>query len=81
MENGFEKIYPYLHLYIDYQGWVELGADEHSKSWVRVLDEGGMRLEVDEATLDESLVKAEIWAKEWMTENYRKEVEEIVGEK
>ncbi|HFA48405.1 MAG TPA: hypothetical protein ENJ95_05230 [Bacteroidetes bacterium] len=81
MKNGFEKIYPYLHLFLCYQGWIELGQDQHSDSWVRVLDIGGMRLEVDEKTLDESLAKAEAWAKVWMTENYEKEVREMLCEK
>lgn len=74
MKNSFEKIYPYLHLFINYQGWLELGPDEHSNSWVRVLDEDGMRLECDQDTLGESLDEAEFWAKEWMTDNYEKEV-------
>lgn len=77
MQHTFKSIYPYLHLFINYQGWIELGADEHSNSWVRVLDEGEIRIECDKDSLDESLVEAEAWAKEWMTEYYPKEVEEM----
>ena len=59
MKNTFEKTYPYLALYVSYQGWIEIGPDEYSDSWLRILDEGGTRLEVDEATLDASLAKGE----------------------
>lgn len=76
MKSSFEKIYPFLHLYLSYHGWLELGSDEHYNSWVRVLDEGGMRLECDQKTLYESLEEAEFWAKEWMSDNYKKEVKE-----
>ncbi len=81
MKNGFEKSYPYLHLFVSYQGWIEIGPDEYSDSWVRIIDEGGMRLEEDEDTLDVSLAKAEAWAKEWMTENYAEEVAEMLKNK
>ena len=78
MKNGFEKTYPYLHLYVSHQGWIEIGPDDYSDSWVRILDEGGMHAKLDEDTLDESLAKAEAWAKEWMTENYAEAVKKMV---
>jgi hypothetical protein len=74
MKNGFEKSYPYLHLFVTYQGWLVIGPDEHYESWVRILDEGGMHTELDEDSLDDSLDKAEDWAKEYMSRNYPKEV-------
>jgi len=76
MKNTFEKIYPFLHLFINHQGWIELGADEHYNSWVRVLDEGGMHLECDQDSLDKSLNEAEFWAKEWMKSNFSEVVKE-----
>lgn len=79
MKNGFSKLYPYLHLYCTHQGWLEIGPDEHSDSWVRILDEGGMHEEIDLDSLDESLAAAETWAKEWMTENYAKEVKKMLA--
>ncbi len=81
MKNGFEKTYPYLYLYVNYQGWLEIGPDEHYNSWVRILDEGGMHLELDEGSLDESLNKAEEWAKDFMSQHYAKEVKERLGKK
>lgn len=74
MKNTFEKLYPYLHLYVGYQGWIEIGSDGHYDSWLRLLDEGGVRLECDQKTLDDSFLEAESWAKEWMTDNYASEV-------
>jgi hypothetical protein len=79
MKNTFEKMYPFLHLYVGFHGFMEIGAGDYSTSWVRLLDEGGTRLECDEETLDKSLTKAEIWAKEWMNDNYSKEEEEEEG--
>ena len=81
MKKSFEKTYPYLSLYVSYQGWIEIGPDMHSDSWLRILDEGGMRLEVDESSLGDSLKKGEAWAKEWMSENYQKAVEEMLKKK
>jgi hypothetical protein len=80
MKKGFEDIYPYLHLYCQYQGWLEIGPDEYSNSWVRVLDEGGIRLELDESSLNKSLSEAEKWAKEWMKKYFPKEVKKFLGQ-
>lgn len=74
MKNGFEKSYPYLHLFVNIQGWLEIGPDHYSDSWVRILDEGGTHAQYNEPTLDESLDKAEHWAKEYMRQNFPKEV-------
>jgi hypothetical protein len=74
MTTTFKKIYPYLHLYVSYQGWIAIGADHHYTSWIRILDEGGLHVEYDQETLEESLAEAEVWAKEFMTDNYAAEV-------
>lgn len=58
----FSKNYPNVDWWINTQGWVELGADEHSNSWVRILDEGGTCWEdEDSKSLDEALKVADIW--------------------
>ena len=49
--------------------------------WVRILDEGGMHVELDEGSLDESLDQAEAWAKDFMSQHYAKEVKEMLGKK
>lgn len=58
----FSKNYPNVNYWIETQGWVELGSDEDSDSWVRILDEGGMCWEdEDSVSLDEALKNADIW--------------------
>ncbi|MEZ5042450.1 MAG: hypothetical protein R2828_21295 [Saprospiraceae bacterium] len=58
----FKKEYPNLEWWIDSQGWIEMGEDEYSTSWVRILDIGGMCWEDrDSKSLDEALRKGDIW--------------------
>ena len=58
----FSEKYPNLDWWVNNQGWIEIGTDDHSESWVRVVDEGGLCWEDEESsTLDEALKEAEIW--------------------
>ncbi len=66
----FKKGFPGLALWADGWGWIEIGQDEHSRSLVRILDEGGMvwgspdkmqNLEKALRAADESITK---WIKE-----------------
>ena len=66
MKNTFSKTYPYLSWYVHNHGRLEIGPDDYSSSWLRLYDDGGTVLEVDEATLDKSLAKAEKWLPTWM---------------
>lgn len=60
----FSKTYPHLTWWVENQGWIEIGSDDYSDSWVRIMDEGGTRWEDEEAeTLDEALSKAEAFVK------------------
>ncbi|HMO40031.1 MAG TPA: hypothetical protein PKC76_15680 [Saprospiraceae bacterium] len=60
----FSKTYPHLIWWVENQGWIEIGSDDYSDSWVRIMDEGGTRWEDEEAeTLDEALSKAEAFVK------------------
>lgn len=69
----FSKKYPNLDWWISTHGWTELGEDDHSSSWVRILDEGGMCYEDEDSdSLDEALEKADIWTS--------KEIESRFGE-
>jgi hypothetical protein len=79
MKKGFDTIYPYLNLYCEIHGYINMGQDEYFASWVRVLDMGGMRLEVNEVSLTASLEVAELWAKVWMEEQYAMEVGRMLG--
>ena len=58
----FKKHFPHLEEWVNTRGWVELGSDEYSNSWVRILDIGGMVWE-DEGSdsLEEALKAAENW--------------------
>lgn len=69
----FSKKYPNLDWWVDTHGWIELGTDEHSTSWLRILDIGGMCWEDEGSTsLDEALKTGDIWVS--------KEIESRFGE-
>ena len=59
----FSKDYPNLDWWINNQGWIELGSDDYSTSWVRILDIGGTCWEDEKSSsLDEALKLADRWA-------------------
>ena len=60
MAGPFEARYPDIARWVR-DGWVELGRDEHSHSFVRVLDAGGLVWEGKEQykTVGEALAEAE----------------------
>jgi hypothetical protein len=63
-----EKQFPNISHWINEQGWIELGQDEHSSSMVRVLDEGGLVWEGKNSykTLDEALRETETAIADWL---------------
>ena len=61
----FSKSYPHINWWVENQGWIELGTDENSDSLIRILDEGGMCWEDEDAEiLDEALTNAEAYLSE-----------------
>jgi hypothetical protein len=40
--DSFESLYPHIAFWVAYAGWIEIGNDERSPSFVRALDGGGM---------------------------------------
>jgi hypothetical protein len=64
----FERLYPYIARWVRAHGWIELGSDDYSPSFVRALDIGGMIWEgLDHyPTLDEALQALERALAEWM---------------
>jgi hypothetical protein len=40
--NSFEALYPHVTFWVKHGGWIEMGDDECSPSFVRALDGGGM---------------------------------------
>jgi hypothetical protein len=41
-EPTIEELYPYLTRWVEEYGWVEIGQDGSSSSFVRALNEGGL---------------------------------------
>jgi hypothetical protein len=37
-----EDTYPYVAAWVDGGGWIEIGQDDYSRSFIRILDTGGM---------------------------------------
>jgi hypothetical protein len=68
--GSFEERYPSITAWVQ-DGWVELGRDEYSRSFVRVLDIGGMVWEgkKEYETVDEALSEAEAAVSAWLKEN------------
>jgi len=68
--GSFEERYPSITAWVQ-DGWVELGRDEYSRSFVRVLDIGGMVWEgkKEYETIDEALSEAEAAVSAWLKEN------------
>ena len=66
--TGFEHTYPSIARWVQSYGWIEMGDDGQSSSFVRALDEGGTVWESDEGetTLDEALNALEAGLAEWM---------------
>lgn len=69
--TSFSENYPKLNWWVENQGWIEIGQDEHSRSMVRIIDEGGMVWESDpkSKSLDKDLNGAEMFIERWIEEN------------
>ena len=61
-----EDTYPHIAEWVQDHGWIEIGHDEHSTSFVRALDIGGL---VWEGSLDEAFQDLEAGLTEWMRQN------------
>lgn len=63
----FEDRYPSLADWIIGGGWIEIGYEENSGSFIRALDEGGMVWEGKRKypSIDAALKDAETGVKEW----------------
>jgi hypothetical protein len=42
VETSIESAYPHLTEWVKMHGWIEIGHDDFSRSFVRALDIGGM---------------------------------------
>ncbi len=59
--TGFSYTYPNIAYWTESCGWIEIGYDEFSRSFIRVLDEGGMQWESEHEykSFDEALAELE----------------------
>ena len=67
MTNPLEEAYPNIARWVTTYGWIEIGQDDYSSSFVRVLDEGGIVWEGsdDYETLDKAMQALEAGLAEW----------------
>jgi hypothetical protein len=70
MAQSFDATYPTIALRVQEYGWIEIGQDEISRSFIRALDDGGMVWESQEhySTLDAALQDLETGLVAWMQE-------------
>jgi hypothetical protein len=66
--SPFERTYPHIARWITIQGWIEIGLDDFSRSYVRALDLGGMVWEGDARyqSVDDALRALETGLAQWM---------------
>lgn len=71
MAESIDQTFPHLSEFVMTHGWIEIGQDDFSRSFVRALDIGGMLWEGRETytTLDEALRELDTALGEWMKEN------------
>jgi len=68
--ESFDERYPNIAGWVR-DGWIEIGRDEYSRSFVRVLDIGGLVWEGEEEyeSVDQALAAAEAGIAAWLEEN------------
>jgi hypothetical protein len=67
----FQSLYPAVAEWTKGWGWIEMGQDDFSRSFIRVLDIGGMIWEgkYKYGSVDEALKAAEKAIEKWHEEN------------
>ena len=70
MPGSFEEGYPNIAAWVR-DGWIEMGRDDCNRSFIRVLDIGGMIWEGKQEyeMIDEALAEAEAAITAWLEEN------------
>ena len=71
MERSFEETYPTITAWVKEHGWIEIGENDDSTSFVRALDIGGLIWEssANYETMDGALQILEVELRKWMEEN------------
>jgi hypothetical protein len=70
MSDDFAHCYPNANRFIFERGWIEVGSDEYSRSFIRALDPGGLVWEGTQIydTLDDALADLERGLARWLKE-------------
>jgi hypothetical protein len=71
LSDSFAQRYPTIDHFVDGRGWIEIGYDDFSNSFVRALDIGGLVWEGRQSydSLDDALVDLEAGLTAWAREN------------
>jgi hypothetical protein len=68
---NFGQQYPSIDRFVAQEGWIEIGQDHYSTSFVRAIDLGGMVWEGEESyeSMDAMLAELEAALGQWLREN------------
>jgi len=74
MVPSVDEAFPHLTKWVKTHGWIEIGSDEFSRSFIRALDSGGIVWEGsrDYPTLESALQALDDALAAWMKENDRR---------
>jgi hypothetical protein len=66
-----EELFPNIAAWVDSYGWIEIGQDDYSRSFIRALDAGGMvwEGEAEYPSLDDALRALNKALGKWIEEN------------
>lgn len=66
--SPFDQTYPHIARWVMTHGWIEMGQDDWSRSFIRALDMGGMVWEGGSSypSIDDALQNLEAGLAEWM---------------
>lgn len=69
---SFDETYPHVARWVKEHGWIELGYDGMSRSWIRALDEGGLIWEGGDASesVDIAFQQLEAALTTWLREQF-----------
>ena len=68
MTQSFEATYPNIAAWVDAYGWIEIGPDEQSSSFIKAFNEDGTVFEGDDAyaNFDTALQALEAVLADWL---------------
>lgn len=71
MKIIFSKAYPAISYFVENYGNIEIGEDDKTKSLLRLTDdEGVLYQDVASATIDDAIIEAEDFLKDYFFENF-----------